>query len=249
MSEDEKAHLATLESVEKDLLSQGFVPLQPGALSSIAQESGYAASASLPEQPINAVVENAPELVQTQDGAPEQAEPVPVAQAQQETPAPVPATNGVEHAAPAAPSTPAYRPDALLESELETTMKRPAVRLQPIQAGAARANAKGHPADRKPGAGENALSHKEQLVKGYQYQLAGAYDDAMQEYRVTIRNAPELLDEVISNLRALLKLAPRYTTGYRVLGDAYMRQGQYLQAMEAYNKALTMAKKAKSQSH
>jgi len=61
--------------------------------------------------------------------------------------------------------------------------------------------------------------------------------------------APELLDEVISNLRALLKLAPRYTVGYRVLGDAYMRQGEYLQAMEAYNKALTMAKKAKSQSH
>jgi hypothetical protein len=27
-----------------------------------------------------------------------------------------------------------------------------------------------------------------------------------------------------------------------------MRQGEYLQAMEAYNKALTMAKKAKSQS-
>jgi tetratricopeptide (TPR) repeat protein len=123
-----------------------------------------------------------------------------------------------------------------------------------MQTTAARANAaspagKGRFAERKPGAGESPLSHKEQLLKGYQYQLAGAYDDAMQEYRITIRNAPELLDEVISNLRALLKLAPRYTAGYRVLGDAYMRQGEYLQAMEAYNKALTMAKKAKSQSH
>ena len=98
------------------------------------------------------------------------------------------------------------------------------------------------------GTSEGTLSNKEQLLKGYQYQLAGAYDDAMQEYRITIRNAPELLDEVISNLRALLKLAPRFAAGYRVLGDAYMRQGEYLQAMEAYNKALTMAKKAKSQS-
>ena len=163
------------------------------------------------------------------------------------------ATNRVEQATPVAPLASAYRADALLENELETTMKRPAVRLQPMQTAAARANTaslagKARPVDSQPGTGESTLSNKEQLLKGYQYQLAGAYDDAMQEYRITIRNAPELLDEVISNLRALLKLAPRFTAGYRVLGDAYMRQGEYLQAMEAYNKALTMAKKAKSQS-
>jgi len=84
------------------------------------------------------------------------------------------------------------------------------------------------------------------LLKGYQHQLVGDYDEAMQEYRIIIRNTPELLGEVVSNVRALLKLAPKYSAGYRVLGDAYMRQGEYLQAMEAYNKALTMAKKAKA---
>jgi tetratricopeptide (TPR) repeat protein len=84
------------------------------------------------------------------------------------------------------------------------------------------------------------------LLKGYQHQLVGDYDEAMQEYRIIIRNTPELLGEVVSNVRALLKLAPKYSSGYRVLGDAYMRQGEYLQAMEAYNKALTMAKKAKA---
>ena len=89
-------------------------------------------------------------------------------------------------------------------------------------------------------------TYQERLLKGYQSQLIGDYDDAMQEYRVIIRNAPELLAEVVSNVRALLKLAPTYATGYRVLGDAYMRQGEYLQAMEAYNKALTMTKKAKA---
>jgi tetratricopeptide (TPR) repeat protein len=92
------------------------------------------------------------------------------------------------------------------------------------------------------------VSDKERLLRGYQFQLAGAYDDAMVEYRIIIRKAPELLSEVISNVRALLKLSPRYSTGFRVLGDAYMRQGEYLQAMEAYNKALTIAKKAKSPS-
>jgi len=152
------------------------------------------------------------------------------------------------------PLIPTYLADPSLEGELETTMKRPAVRLHATQASTAQSDpsyrlAKGRPADRiTTGKAADNLSSKERLIKGYQSQLAGAYDDAMQEYRIIIRNAPELLDEVISNLRALLKLAPKYSAGYRVLGDAYMHQGDYLQAMEAYNKTLTMARKAKSHS-
>ena len=145
--------------------------------------------------------------------------------------------------------------DPLLDSELETTMKRPAIRLQPMQQpqkGAAKestpphASPPSHPArGRTSGSrsGELGLTNQERLVAGYQHQLVGDYDEAMQEYRIIIRGAPDLLGEVISNIRALLKLAPKYSAGYRVLGDAYMRQGEYLQAMEAYNKALTIAKK------
>lgn len=159
---------------------------------------------------------------------------------------------------PAAPSmppaaepalTPVYRSDALLDNDLETTMKRPAIRLQPMQQarGGEKQAGRGRPGERKPAerSDDSTLSSRDRLLKGYQYQLSGAYDEAMQEYRLVIRNAPELLDEIISNVRALLKLAPRFAQGYRVLGDAYMRQGEYLQAMEAYNKALTMAKKAR----
>ena len=83
-------------------------------------------------------------------------------------------------------------------------------------------------------------------MRGYQHQLSGAYDEAMNDYRLIIRNAPELLEDVISNMRALLRLNPRFSLGYRVLGDAYMRKGEYLQAMESYNKALTMAKKTRN---
>jgi len=145
--------------------------------------------------------------------------------------------------------------DPLLDSELETTMKRPAIRLQPMQqrAGNARdqkeqANApyvRGRTGERNVASrgSEQGASNQERLVTGYQHQLVGDYDEAMQEYRIIIRNSPDLLGEVISNVRALLKLAPKYAAGYRVLGDAYMRQGEYLQAMEAYNKALTIAKK------
>ncbi len=146
----------------------------------------------------------------------------------------------------------APRMNPLLDNELETTMKRPAVRLQPMQRRAL--PARELPSQNRGRAIEPAMlttengnaSYRERLLRGYQSQLIGDYDNAMQEYRIIIRNTPELLGEVVSNLRALLKLAPKYSSGYRVLGDAYMRQGEYLQAMEAYNKALTMAKKAKN---
>lgn len=146
------------------------------------------------------------------------------------------------------------RSEALFDSELEATMKRPAVRLQPMQQRSASQKDIMPPSSGRTRATERAsgdkaagtMSYQERLSKGYQHQLFGDYDEAMQEYRIVIRNAPELLTDVVSNVHALLKLAPKYATGYRVLGDAYMRQGEYLQAMEAYNKALTMAKRAKN---
>jgi tetratricopeptide (TPR) repeat protein len=142
-------------------------------------------------------------------------------------------------------------PEPLLDSELETTMRRPAVRLQHLQQSRSTAqrepDARGQIVERSMGkAAEGQINYKECLLRGYQHQLSGDYDEAMQAYRIVIKGSPELLGEVVSNVRALLKLAPKYSAGYRVLGDAYMRQGEYLQAMEAYNKALTMAKKARN---
>jgi tetratricopeptide (TPR) repeat protein len=157
---------------------------------------------------------------------------------------------------------PAMRGNPLLdpEAELETTMRRPAVRLQSIQHQTPRSQRaqetlivsrsssreRIEKASKATKSANENLSRRDRLVKGYQYQLVGDYDEAMQEYRIIIRSGTDLLNEVVSNVRALLKLAPNYSAGYRVLGDAYMRQGEYLQAMEAYNKALTMTKKVKS---
>ena len=300
MSEADRQQLATLETLEKSLLSQGFVPLQPGSLSTIAQEASLTPA---PKPSSSPPIANPSEMIQpvlpvaelsklSQPEAPvgelahEQAQPLPSSPtipldapdlaptpewpaypANEPVATPVPqeepilATNRIEPAINAAARQegvlmPAYRADAFLENELETTMKRPAVRLQPMHTPAIKTDHpysadRGRSADRLTGgkAAESAMSNKERLLKGYQYQLAGAYDEAMQEYRILIRNAPELLGDLISNVRALLRLAPKYTAGYRVLGDAYMRQGEYLQAMEAYNKALTIAKKAKGLSH
>jgi tetratricopeptide (TPR) repeat protein len=143
----------------------------------------------------------------------------------------------------AADSLSAARPNPLLENELETTMRRPAVRLQPVQQ---KSGFIQEPVRTSDAALGNDGNYREHLLNGYQAQLLGDFDAAMREYRLIIRNAPDLLGEVVSNMRALLKLAPNYSAGYRVLGDAYMRQGEYLQAMESYNKALTMVKKAKN---
>ncbi len=145
----------------------------------------------------------------------------------------------------AADSLSSTRPNPLLENELETTMRRPAVRLQPVQQKSGFIQEASRVSDGSAGLAGNG-NYREHLLNGYQAQLLGDFDGAMREYRMIIRNAPDLLGDVVSNVRALLKLAPNYSAGYRVLGDAYMRQGEYLQAMESYNKALTMVKKAKN---
>ncbi len=311
LSEAEKEQMATLEYLENDLRSQGFVPLQPGTLSTLAEEPSLTSAlaelgnltpqhtaSELPDvqaQPvihIQPVESTAPTEFtsplailagnaqpgepgtawgDTSDQSSEMSQVLVTEQSINSrsmipTASPSgdsvraeatnltfePAANPVANVSQETPLMSTYHADALLENELETTMKRPAVRLQSMRQSAAQSDTsyilgRGYTGERGKVQDSN-LSNKERLLRGYQFQLAGAYDDAMQEYRVIIRNAPELLSEVISNVRALLKLTPRYSAGYRVLGDAYMRQGEYLQAMEAYNKALTIAKKAKSQS-
>jgi tetratricopeptide (TPR) repeat protein len=286
-NEQEQRYLASLEDLEKDLQSQGFVQMEPGSLASIAQtqtntpvqpqqESRSSLSSALAQLGNFAQPPAAPNSNEPWWNSQNREQPMPAiphtpgeslnpfaalgARTNEDAPrpfAPLPATPAPFAQSPNAGQqlTPTYRSDALLDSDLETTMKRPAITLQPMKKGDGRhhersggTNGKGRGGERRPTdhLDESNLSNHERLIKGYQYQLSGAYEESMQEYRLIIRNAPELLEDVISNLRALLKINPRFSLGYRVLGDAYMRKGEYLQAMESYNKALTMAKKAKN---
>jgi len=304
LDEAQQSHMATLEHLDNDLLSQGFVSLQPGTLNTIAQEPSLSSAlaelgnfSTLPVTPEPSSVEEPagtflePEAsteidaqASSQDNAMELDEVEIASQHAQlqsvevppETTTPqvadesitAPLETPAAELAASQPSIPAeisatkqtsepqlipeYPEDAWLENDLETTMKRPAIRLQSTHQSTQHPDGltmlgKARTTDQGRAQNDN-LSNKERLLRGYQFQLAGAYDDAMAEYRIIIRNAPDLLSEVISNVRALLKLSPKYSAGFRVLGDSYMRQGEYLQAMEAYNRALTIAKKAKSQS-
>lgn len=69
----------------------------------------------------------------------------------------------------------------------------------------------------------------------------GQLDDALNEYRAIIKNAPDLLPEVLSDLRASLAETPDHPNLHSVLGDALVCQGDYEQALESYNKAMELA--------
>ena len=253
----EQRAITMLEDIQQNLHAQGFVELEPGALSAIAhgmQEPTLSSALAQLGKP-----ESSPPAQLTEPGditPPVPSITEPAAQPGQPlwaaTPGPVPVQAAGSNTGVSSQSymVPPNLADTLLDSELETTMKRPAVRLQsmqprpPIQQDQTALMGKGYAGE---ALAEGYSSQRDLLLRGYHYQLVGDYDEAMQEYRAIIRSTPDLLDEVISNVRALLKLAPKYSAGYRVLGDAYMRKGEYLQAMEAYNKALTMTKKAKGQ--
>lgn len=345
--QEEQNLLTTLEGLEQDLREQGFVPLEPNTLSTIAQsqqEREETASAHQPAFDANEVQEMVSTLHWSEPSSqdtlwaahlPSVPSPTPVVfstakddessskteqsavesnadEVEQERPVALPAQLSypmpVEQTSwkempdesvavpvpdesmkgtPQTPivSEPAFSPEPLpvpvpwnerlrpaaslndvFSDDLEVTMKRPAVRLQPVGqtrkpqsasvppvspvsvASSAHTGQRERVERREPQSVnriDGSVSNQERLRRGYQHQLVGDYDEAMQEYRVIIRNAPELLGEVVSNVRALLQIAPKYSAGYRVLGDAYMRQGEYLQAMDAYNQALAITKKAR----
>jgi tetratricopeptide (TPR) repeat protein len=251
----EQRAITMLEDIQQNLHAQGFVELEPGALSAIAHGTQEPTLSSALAQLGNA--DTLPSVQPTEPGdiiPPVPPITEPAAQplwAATPDPVSIQASGSNTAVSPQSYIVPPNLADTLLDSELEATMKRPTVRLQsmqpqpPIQQqGQAPMMGKGFAGE---AVAESYSGQRELLLRGYHYQLAGDYDEAMQEYRAIIRSTPDLLDEVISNVRALLKLAPKYSAGYRVLGDAYMRKGEYLQAMEAYNKALTMTKKAKGQ--
>jgi len=299
LNQPEQNVLTTLEELEKDLRSQGFMPLKPGSLSSLASSTNETTETDKTTLSAALAQFGNPEAEPVLNEAPAQAQPSQQVQPMQPPATPnhldalssfssqvtpttsepnTPQPARMEEASsslitnttsnlPPSPTTATSAPgsvgrsDSPFDTELETTMKRPAVRLQAMQprqpgqpmqpASPQQAMLRGRPGEssttgKAASNSAGTINYKERLLRGYQYQLAGSYDEAMQEYRTIIRNAPDLLGEVVSNMRALLKLAPKYSAGYRVLGDAYMRQGEYLQAMEAYNKALAMAKKVKS---
>jgi len=70
----------------------------------------------------------------------------------------------------------------------------------------------------------------------------GRIDEALGHYRAIIRGAPGLLDKVILGLQAAASQSPEQAAIYRILGDAYTRRGNYMEALEAYNRGLAASR-------
>lgn len=64
----------------------------------------------------------------------------------------------------------------------------------------------------------------------------GQIEEALGHYRAVLRGAPNLVDTVIAGLLAVTREAPEQAAAFRLLGDAYTRRGDYMEALEAYNR-------------
>ncbi len=69
---------------------------------------------------------------------------------------------------------------------------------------------------------------------------AGSLDEALVEYQAVLKNAPDLLPDALSDLEAALDEQPEHPELHRLLGDARIRQGDYLAALESLNRSVSL---------
>lgn len=78
------------------------------------------------------------------------------------------------------------------------------------------------------------------LARARQRRSDGRLDDALAEYRILLKSSPDLLSDVMGDLRDSLAEQPEHPELHRLLGDAHIRQGDYLSALESYNRAVAL---------
>jgi hypothetical protein len=78
------------------------------------------------------------------------------------------------------------------------------------------------------------------LRLAHAWRIEGRLNDALAEYRVLLKQAPGLLPELLDELHECLRQAPELPEAHRLLGDARIQQGDYLGALEAYNRAVAL---------
>jgi tetratricopeptide (TPR) repeat protein len=82
--------------------------------------------------------------------------------------------------------------------------------------------------------------YKGRLERARERRGQGQLDEAINEYRVILRGAPDLLPEIIDELHESMAETPDHPELHRLLGDAHIRKGDYLSALEAYNRAVAL---------
>jgi tetratricopeptide (TPR) repeat protein len=96
--------------------------------------------------------------------------------------------------------------------------------------------------------GPDPRDYPARLTRARQRRDGGQLDEALSEYRVIIKNAPDLLPDVLDDLYSSLAEMPDHPNLHSVLGDALVCQGEYEKALESYNKAMELAQARSGQS-
>jgi len=99
-------------------------------------------------------------------------------------------------------------------------------------------------AQRTPGAEAADSDYRARLAQATHLRLRGQLSEALILYQEILRFAPDLITQVISELQAIADNTPERGPVYHLLGDAYLRQGNYLQALEAYNQGLALVRQS-----
>ncbi len=144
----------------------------------------------------------------------------------------------------------AARPDGVtgletLEAELASSgfqrMEAGQGMLASIAAGEAAARALGvdpNATSANPGDGGD---YPARLEQAREWREAGRLDEAFSSYRVLLKMAPDLLPDVAAEIEEALRVAPDHPEARRLLGDVKLKQGDYMGALEAYNRAVARA--------
>jgi tetratricopeptide (TPR) repeat protein len=96
--------------------------------------------------------------------------------------------------------------------------------------------------------GPDPRDYPARLTRARERRDGGQLDEALNEYRAIIKNAPDLLPDVLNDLYASLAELPDHPNLHSVLGDALVCQGEYEKALESYNKAMELAQARSGQS-
>lgn len=221
-SEDAGTAPLTLEALERGFTSSGFqsFELHPGGLASIVEASGDAASAS----------ESQPEPVALDAFAA----------------APADAPDAGDWPASARPNEATASPNVASPADMpEEQATGPLGNVMPSShsddSGAFMRETTEPPVASRPD--EPAVAPDDyagRLALARQRRGDGRMDDALEEYRVILKNSPDLLADVMDDLRDSLAEQPDHPEVHRLLGDAHIRQGDYLSALESYNRAVAL---------
>jgi tetratricopeptide (TPR) repeat protein len=113
--------------------------------------------------------------------------------------------------------------------------------LASIAAGEAAARALGVDPNAAPANPADGGDYSERLEQARALREGGRLDEAFSTYRVLLKMSPDLLPDVAAEIDEALRVAPDHPEARRLLGDVKLKQGDYMGALEAYNRAVELA--------